>query len=151
MNRDLRHVRAALRAAAAPTAAAGRGARAGKRRPPPAAAGTTGAWPVLRGDSQATGVSISALRLPLRVAWRHRFDQSAIEATAGYIQRRVGKHLETRTTPRLTFILDETQEKQARVERLIEEALLSDRATSSDETSSEEDDGSDQSTVSSDG
>lgn len=68
---------------------------------------------------------------------------AAIEAAAGFIQREVGKNLETRTTPRLTFILDETQEKQARVENIIEEALLSDRATS-DEANSDEEDGSDQ-------
>ena len=68
---------------------------------------------------------------------------AAIEAAAGFIQREVGKNLETRTTPRLTFILDETQEKQARVKNLIEEARLSDRATS-DEANSDEEDGSDQ-------
>lgn len=68
---------------------------------------------------------------------------AAIEAAAGFIQREVGKNLETRTTPRLTFILDETQEKQARVENIIEEARLSDRATS-DEANSDEEDGSDQ-------
>ena len=68
---------------------------------------------------------------------------AAIEAAAGFIQREVGKNLETRTTPRLTFILDETQEKQARVENIIEEALLSDRAPS-DEANSDEEDGSDQ-------
>jgi len=68
---------------------------------------------------------------------------AAIEAAAGFIQREVGKNLETRTTPRLTFILDETQEKQAHVENLIEEARLSDRANS-DEANSDEEDGSDQ-------
>ena len=63
---------------------------------------------------------------------------AAIEAAAGFIQREVGKNLETRTTPQLTFILDETQEKQAHVESLIDDARLSDRADSSDEANSDE-------------
>ena len=35
----------------------------------------------------------------------------ALEDARGYIQKELGKNLETRYTPRLSFILDESQDK----------------------------------------
>ncbi len=51
----------------------------------------------------------------------------AIESAAGYIQRVIGKNLETRTTPRLVFILDDSQEKISRVESLIDRVAQEDQ------------------------
>ena len=56
-----------------------------------------------------------------------RRTHTALEKAAAFIQREVGHGLETRNTPRLQFILDENQEKQERMERLIEQALEDDR------------------------
>jgi ribosome-binding factor A len=53
---------------------------------------------------------------------------AAIEQASGFIQKTVGKSLETRSTPKLRFILDESREKQAHLDNLIEEALEEDRA-----------------------
>lgn len=39
-------------------------------------------WPVFRQNIRGTGVAPMALRPPLDVAWRYRFEDSAIEATA---------------------------------------------------------------------
>lgn len=48
---------------------------------------------------------------------------SAMEQARGFIQKEVGKSLRTRSTPRLRFILDESDEKRARMTSLIEDAI----------------------------
>ncbi|MCH2375569.1 MAG: 30S ribosome-binding factor RbfA [Planctomycetes bacterium] len=53
--------------------------------------------------------------------------EAAIEQAGGFIQKTVGQGLETRTTPKLRFILDESRDKQERFDNLIEEALEEDR------------------------
>ena len=50
----------------------------------------------------------------------------ALESARGYIQREVGKNLETRSTPQLRFILDDTQDKVSKIESLLEEVTLED-------------------------
>ena len=50
----------------------------------------------------------------------------ALQQARGFIQRLVGKGLETRSTPQLRFVLDESQERQAHVEDLIERAIQED-------------------------
>jgi ribosome-binding factor A len=63
----------------------------------------------------------------------------AIEQSRGFIQRAVGKNLETRHTPRLRFILDETQDKLTRFETLIEKAVQEDQdSRNGEETGQEE-------------
>ena len=44
----------------------------------------------------------------------------ALESARGYIQREVGKNLETRSTPQLRFILDDTLDNLSRFESLLE-------------------------------
>jgi len=46
----------------------------------------------------------------------------ALEDARGHIQKELGKNLETRYTPRLSFILDESQDKVSRIEALVEQA-----------------------------
>ncbi|SRR6266540_1373950 len=46
----------------------------------------------------------------------------ALEDARGHIQKELGKSLETRYTPRLSFILDESQDKVSRIEALVEQA-----------------------------
>lgn len=53
--------------------------------------------------------------------------EHALEQAAGFIQREVARSLDTRVAPRLSFHLDETQDRVSRVERIISEALESDR------------------------
>jgi ribosome-binding factor A len=48
--------------------------------------------------------------------------QHALEDARGYIQKEVGKNLGTRNTPRLLFVLDESQDKVSRIEALVEQA-----------------------------
>jgi ribosome-binding factor A len=46
----------------------------------------------------------------------------ALDDARGHIQKEVGKNLETRNTPRLRFVLDESQDKVSRIEALMVEA-----------------------------
>jgi len=46
----------------------------------------------------------------------------ALEDARGFIQKEVGKNLETRNTPRLKFIMDESQDRVSRIEALMVEA-----------------------------
>jgi ribosome-binding factor A len=51
----------------------------------------------------------------------------ALEDARGYVQKEVGKNLETRNTPRLKFILEESQDKVSRIEALIGFSSTEDR------------------------
>lgn len=51
----------------------------------------------------------------------------ALDRAQGFIQREVGRNLETRNTPRLYFMLDETQDKLERFEQLIDRAIQEDQ------------------------
>ncbi len=53
--------------------------------------------------------------------------EHALHQATGFIQREVAQNLHTRVTPKLMFILDDTQDKISRVEKLIEDAVESDR------------------------
>lgn len=53
--------------------------------------------------------------------------QHMLKKAAGFIQRQVGRVLQTRTTPRLTFIYDDTQEKVSAMDAAIRAALDGDR------------------------
>jgi len=46
----------------------------------------------------------------------------ALEQAKGFIQHEVGKNLETRNTPILQFVFDESQDKVSRIEALIQES-----------------------------
>ncbi len=58
--------------------------------------------------------------------------EHALESARGFIQREVGKNLETRNTPHLRFIFDETRDKVARLEALIEETAQENRESEND-------------------
>ncbi len=45
----------------------------------------------------------------------------ALESARGFIQKEVGKHLDTRNTPRLSFIVDSSLEKVSRIEALMDQ------------------------------
>ncbi len=61
----------------------------------------------------------------------------AIERARGFIQKEMGKNLETRNTPRLWFILDETHEKKTRFENLMDKAIQEDQNIHGEETEQE--------------
>ncbi len=63
----------------------------------------------------------------------------AIDQSRGFIQREVGKNLETRHTPRPRFILDETQDKLTRFEGLMERTVREDQQSRHGEETGEED------------
>lgn len=44
----------------------------------------------------------------------------AIESSAGFIQQRVGKNLDLRNVPLLHFVLDEFDDRMARIEEILE-------------------------------
>jgi ribosome-binding factor A len=46
----------------------------------------------------------------------------ALEDARGFVQREVGRNLETRSTPRLRFLVDDSQDKVSRIEALVVEA-----------------------------
>lgn len=58
--------------------------------------------------------------------------EHALESARGYIQREVGKNLKTRNTPHLRFIFDETRDKVARLEALIDETAQENRESEND-------------------
>jgi len=51
----------------------------------------------------------------------------ALDQASGFIQKELGKNLSTKNTPHLTFVLDDTHDKQSRVEKLIEKSIQEDR------------------------
>ena len=53
--------------------------------------------------------------------------EHALASARGFIQREVGKNLKTRNTPHLHFIFDDTRDKVARLEALIDETAQKDR------------------------
>jgi ribosome-binding factor A len=55
--------------------------------------------------------------------------QHALEKARSFIQREVGRNLETRNTPVLRFILDDSYDKASRMEALIQKASQEDRET----------------------
>ncbi len=58
--------------------------------------------------------------------------EHALESAKGFIQREVGKNLKTRNTPHLRFIFDETRDKVARLEALIDETAQESRESEND-------------------
>jgi ribosome-binding factor A len=50
-----------------------------------------------------------------------------LEGARGFIQREVGKNLETRNTPILRFVLDDSQDKVARIEKIIQKVSQENR------------------------
>lgn len=58
--------------------------------------------------------------------------EHALESARGFIQREIGKNLRTRNTPHLRFIFDETRDKVARLEALIDETAQEDRESKND-------------------
>lgn len=66
-------------------------------------------WSVLGGDAE------------------RRKAQRVLDDAAGYIQRQVGRVLETRKIPRLSFHYDDSIAKAAELDRKIKEALAKDR------------------------
>ena len=58
--------------------------------------------------------------------------EHALERARGFIQREVGRNLKTRNTPHLRFIFDETRDKVARLEALIDETAQEHRESKDD-------------------
>ena len=54
----------------------------------------------------------------------------ALESARGLVQRELGKNLETRNTPILRFIVDDSQDRISQIEALIDEANREDREES---------------------
>lgn len=50
----------------------------------------------------------------------------ALESARGLLQRKVGQALQTRQTPHLAFVYDETEDRARRIERLIDEIAAHD-------------------------
>ncbi len=55
--------------------------------------------------------------------------EHALASARGYIQREVGKGLETRNTPVLRFVFDDSRDQVARLESLIDETAREGRET----------------------
>jgi ribosome-binding factor A len=53
--------------------------------------------------------------------------EHALRNARSYIQKEVGRNLETRNTPILQFVFDDSADKQTRIETLIQEAAEEDR------------------------
>lgn len=56
---------------------------------------------------------------------------SGLQNSAGYLQQKVGKRIDTRYTPRIEFVLDKGQENAMTVTRILEEVLPRERAEAS--------------------
>ena len=50
-----------------------------------------------------------------------------LQGARGFIQREVGRNLETRNTPILRFVLDDSQDKVARIEEIIQKVSQENR------------------------
>ena len=74
------------------------------------------------GDLTAAKVSYSVLGSDSEKSQVQHMFQSA----AGFVQRQVGKVLQTRTTPHLTFLYDDSIERAAELEKVIQGALARD-------------------------
>lgn len=87
----------------------------------------------MKGLISITRVEVSKDLSYARVYWSllgsdsdRRTTERFIEGARGLIRKRVGKALEIRTFPELNFIYDDSIEKQAKVSKLIDEALEAD-------------------------
>lgn len=57
----------------------------------------------------------------------------AIESSAGFIQQRVGKNLNLRNVPLLHFVLDEFDDRMARIEEILELERKTENETGADQ------------------
>lgn len=62
----------------------------------------------------------------------------ALKRAAGYLRRRLGQEMRLRTVPELHFVHDSSVETGQRMDRLIDEAIASDRAGGRSGTTEEE-------------
>ena len=74
-------------------------------------------------DGRYADISVSILGEDVQ----KRKAMRALEDSAGFISCEVAKDLDIRTTPKCRFHLDETVEKQIRLEKLIENAIADTR------------------------
>jgi len=58
----------------------------------------------------------------------------ALESARGLLQRKVGQALQTRQTPHLEFVYDDTEDRARRIERLIDEIVPTDPIAPPDHT-----------------
>lgn len=61
-----------------------------------------------------------------------------LESSAGFLQTKVAKRIDTRYTPRLSFVLDQGVKKQLEVLRILQEVLPKDRPPGSEEVAAGE-------------
>ncbi|MEZ5978283.1 MAG: 30S ribosome-binding factor RbfA [Planctomycetota bacterium] len=61
-------------------------------------------------------------------AAEQRSTQRALDDAAGFVQRQVGRVLETRRTPKIAWFFDESIQRAAEMDRKIREALRTDRS-----------------------
>ncbi len=55
-----------------------------------------------------------------------------LQSSAGYLQKKVGKRIDTRYTPRITFVLDEGIKHSLMVTKILEEVLPKEKENSED-------------------
>ena len=56
-----------------------------------------------------------------------------LQSAAGYLQQKIAKRIDTRYTPRITFVIDEGVKKSIAIAKLLGEVLHSDEADFSEE------------------
>ena len=61
-----------------------------------------------------------------------------LESSAGFLQTKVAKRIDTRYTPRLSFVLDQGVKKQLEVLRILQEVLPKDRPPEGEDTAADE-------------
>ena len=59
--------------------------------------------------------------------------QQALNHAAGFLQRELGKVIKSRSTPRLSFIFDDTDIRGRSMDELIDSVIAKDRQTSNEE------------------
>ena len=64
-----------------------------------------------------------------------------LESSAGFLQTKVAKRIDTRYTPRLSFVLDQGVKKQLEVLRILQEVLPKDRPPNAGAEQQVDDDG----------
>jgi ribosome-binding factor A len=57
---------------------------------------------------------------------KQRLTLRGLESSAGYLQTKVAKRIDTRYTPRITFVLDQGVKKSIEVQRILQEVLPKD-------------------------
>ena len=62
-----------------------------------------------------------------------------LESSAGFLQTKIGKRIDTRYTPRLRFELDMGVKKSLAIARLLNEVLADDSPTASEDAGNEDD------------